>query len=455
MSGKLRESVSAVFVSRKTPNIADENPPLLFTIKRQDYLSVFPGYTSFPGGKVDKEDKEKLGDCPFSIDSTHWHALDREMEEELNFSLKENLKDIENIYLFGTAITPEFNPYRFKAHFYIVELKGAFPFEVDEGEAQSSQWSTAKELLAQYKKNQLMAVPPIVAMIQMLADETMPEGEQNLTLPHIEGREVPMIESLYGVKQFLPLSNTFPPAKRTNCFIIGDEPLRLLVDPSPKDSEEKEKLQRSLDKVGFDAFFISHHHPDHHEFLPELVGHYKKTVYMSKVTHEFITKKWGSDYLKGMNLHFLKEGDTLGTTLGRKLKVYEVPGHDEGQLALAPEDLSWFFAGDLIQTVGTVVVGDKEGDMAKYFKSLEKVIALRPSFVIPSHGIALGGTHKLEMTLKHRRHREKTIIELLKEGADEAKILETIYEGLDERLIKYARKTIKAHLEKIEKEGLI
>ncbi len=441
----LRESVSVIFRSRKTQKI--------FVIERQNYLTVFPGYTAFPGGKVDKSDHESCK-APFDMEERHWNALDREMTEELNFSLKENLDSLKNIELFGTAITPEFNPYRFRAHFFIIDLEEEIHFDVDEGEARKAAWFHPDELIERYQKNKLMAVPPIIKMFTCLKEKSF-ETPVNLSLPHIEGREVPMIESLYGVKQFLPLSNTFPPAKRTNCFIIGDAPLRLLVDPSPKDEEEKEKLIRSLDKIGFDAFFISHHHPDHHEYLPSLFEHYQKPVYMSETTERFIQKKWGQDYLKGMDIHHLVEGDQLGTTLGRPLFIYEVPGHDEGQLALAPQDLSWFFAGDLIQTVGTVVVGGDEGDMAKYFKSLNKVIALKPSFVIPSHGIAIGGTHKLEMTLKHRQHREDTIIDLLRSGADEDKILEEIYEGLDERLIKYARKTIKAHMDKIYREGLL
>jgi ribonuclease/clavin/mitogillin len=442
----VRESVSAVFKSLDGK---------IFTIDRQNYLSVFPGYTSFPGGKVDKKDGDlaEKGNCPFpEINPIHWVALKREIKEELNFCLDEHQDLVETCYLFGTAVTPEFNPYRFKAHFFIIQLKEAFPFDVDKGEAKASCWEDPKSLLQRYQKGEILAVPPVVAMVEKLASDILPEGEQNLTLPHIEGREVPMIESIYGVKQFLPLSNTFPPANRTNCFIIGDEPLRLLVDPSPKNDEEKEKLKRSIDKVGFDAFFISHHHPDHHEFLPDLHKDYQKPVYMSETTHQFISNKWGEDYLKPMDIKFLKEGDVLGTTLGKKLYVYEVPGHDEGQLALAPEDLSWFFVGDLIQTIGTVVIGDVEGDMAKYFDSLEKVIKLNPRFIIPSHGISLGGTEKLKMTLKHRKHREEQIKELMDQGKTEEEILAVVYEGLDERLVRYALKTIRAHQKKIISE---
>ena len=47
---KIRKSVMGVLCF---------NNEYLF-VKRQDYLSVFPGYTSFPGGKVEKDDDCEL-----------------------------------------------------------------------------------------------------------------------------------------------------------------------------------------------------------------------------------------------------------------------------------------------------------------------------------------------------------------------------------------------------------
>lgn len=430
----MREAVTAVFFHRESHKI--------FIIDRQDYLSVFPGYTAFPGGKVDKKDAD------------HRAALKREIEEELNYNIES--EEVLKSHLLGTAITPEFNPYRFKVFFYLIEVKNLIDFDVDKGEAKSSGWFTANDLLARYDAGALMAVPPVISIIELLCDFSQVDTNivHDFILPHIEGREVPYIESIKGVRQFLPLSNTFPPANRTNSFILGDEgSMKLLVDPSPKDKEELEKFCRSIDKIGFDAFFISHHHPDHHEYLPELVERYPYPVYMSATTEKFIKEKWGSEYLSSMEIRHLKEGDRISSLRGEPLDVYEVPGHDEGQLALAPKDLSWFFASDLIQTIGTVVIGDQEGDMAKYFQSLKKVISLKPKFVIPSHGIAIGGTHKLEMTLKHRLHREEQIKELLQSGKDADEILAIVYEGLEKRLIKYARKTIHAHIKKIENES--
>ncbi len=432
----MREAVTAVFYHRASEKI--------FMIERQDYLSVFPGYTAFPGGKVDKSDAD------------HHNALKREIKEELNFDLES--EDVLNISLLGHAVTPEFNPYRFKVFFYLIELKNEYAFEVDAGEAKASFWKSAKELDLAYEEGRLLAVPPVLSIIELLSEQLYPHWQddfkpRDFLLPHIEGREVPFIETICGVRQFLPLSNTFPPANRTNSFLLGEKE-RILVDPSPKNDEELEKFCRSLKKSGtIDAFFISHHHPDHHEFLPQLCERFSKKVYMSEKCHRMITHKWGEDYLKGCEVTFLKEGDFVSDCYGEPLRVYEVPGHDEGQLALAPLNLHWFFVGDLIQTVGTVVVGGEEGDMAKYFESLRRVISLRPKFIIPSHGISIGGVHKLEMTLKHREHREEQIKELLSQKKSEDEILSIIYEGLDESLIRYAQKTIKAHIKKIREES--
>jgi hypothetical protein len=115
--------------------------------------------------------------------------------------------------------------------------------------------------------------------------------------------------------------------------------------------------------------------------------------------------------------------------------------------------MNWFLVGDLIQTVGTVLVGGPEGDMGKYFNSLRRVIDLSPKVVIPSHGIAIGGVHKLEQTLEHRQMRESTIEQLLGRGKDVREILMDIYGEIDERLWPYAELTIKAHIDHIKQRN--
>jgi len=295
----------------------------------------------------------------------------------------------------------------------------------------------------------VLAVPPAVTLLKTFEQNPQHNTPIDMTLPHDPETEVPMIESICGVRQYLPLSHTFPPANRTNSFIIGDDDqVKYLIDPSPRDEVELEKFLKSVNKVGFDRIFITHHHPDHYEFSREIALRYKVPMEMSQFTYTII----GPKYFEGIEINLRKEGDVITKSLGHDVRVYEVPGHDEGQLALAPDSMSWFLAGDLIQTIGTVVIGGPEGDMQKYFHSLNRVIALNPKNIIPSHGIIIGGTNKLVQTLNHRQEREDQIKELLGMGRSVNEILEVIYVGLKPELLPYALKTIEAHITKIHNE---
>ncbi len=450
----MKESVSAVFVTNKS----------VFFMKRQNYLPVFPGYYATPGGKVDKTDSDtELPGAiwPKSARPQILHALIREIKEELNYDLMSaiNSGEVLSIDDIGIAITPEFNPYRFKNYYFKITLSHEFDFDLDSNEAEFGEWNTPNGLYEKYKEGHVLAVPPAITLLKTFSNNLGHNTPINMTLPHDPETEVPMIESLHGVRQFLPLSNTFPPANRTNAFIIGDGvnklSSKLLIDPSPKDEIELTKFLKSADKIGFDSIFLTHHHPDHYQFANVIARKYKVGIELSEYTLEQIKNRSGEDYFEGIPLTIRREGDIVTKSLGQDVRVYEVPGHDEGQLALAPESLSWFLAGDLIQTVGTVVIQAPEGDMKKYFESLERVIALNPKNIIPSHGIIIGGTHKLEETLKHRKMREEQVLALSLEGNTMNEMVANIYEGLEQKLIPYAQRTIEAHLKKLREDGRI
>tara|TARA_R110000868_G_scaffold38661_1_gene135012 strand:+ start:13729 stop:15000 length:1272 start_codon:yes stop_codon:yes gene_type:complete len=423
----MRQAVTAVLTCKNK----------VFAIKRQNHLSVFPGYTSFPGGKLDKGE-------------TIAQALAREVEEELGVTL-ESLKPSQTYYL-GVATTPPFNPYRFETHFYRYELDREAVFTVDVGEVEVGEWVDANELLNRYQRAELMAVPPTISLIKALAGG-LATTELELDLVYDPETEVPLIESIAGVRQLLPLSNTFPPANRTNSFILGDEE-KILVDPSPKDEKELARYLKVAEAVGFDKIFLTHHHPDHHEFAPEIARVRGLPILMSADSHQRILVKWGPDYFRDCRIQYVHEGDVVCRSQGVDVIAFNVPGHDEGQIALAPKTFNWILVSDLIQTIGTVTVGGPEGDMAKYFASLEKVIARNPKFVIPSHGIAVGGTYKLQKTLDHRRHREAQIAKLLKSNKSLDEIVAIVYEGLEQSLVVYARYTVEAHIAKIRNENL-
>jgi glyoxylase-like metal-dependent hydrolase (beta-lactamase superfamily II) len=137
------------------------------------------------------------------------------------------------------------------------------------------------------------------------------------------------------------------------------------------------------------------------------------------------------------------------------VRLLAVPGHDEGQLAPMPESRAWCIVGDLIQGIGTVVIAPPEGNMRKYFDSLKRIIELDPAVIIPSHGLALGGTHYLQQALRHREERETQIRTRHEAGMGEDQILAEVYQAIDPRLLPLARLNIRSHLAKLREDGVI
>lgn len=428
----------------------------IFAIQRQFFLNAFPGYWAFPGGKVEPGDSfsypHALTD---SLDPRLLGAVAREGREELGIDLQGELVRgaISSISFLGLAVTPDFNPYRFATYFFKIDFSEKVPFNVDKNEARVAQWMSADKLLDEYNRGQILAVPPVIKVIQELGKNPSIRHIEELNLSYDGANQVPHIESIRGIRQLMPLSHTLPPASRTNAFLIGDEK-KVLVDPSPKNDEEYRKLKNTVSLFGVDKILITHHHPDHYERSNQLARDYNIPILLSSYTLNRI-QRLNPQFFSGIETQVIKEGDVVTKWLGQDVLVMEVPGHDEGQVAVYPRDLNWFLAGDLFQGIGTVVIGGEEGDMIKYFDTLERVIRLSPSVVFPSHGIGLGGTTILEKTLQHRKERESQVLSLHLEGLTPDEMLTRIYHDVDRRLWPYALENIQKHLAKLRKEKSI
>jgi len=445
---KIREAAAAVL----------RHGDQVCAVVRQPHLLAFPGYHAFPGGKVDRTDADTLPDASGleGLEPQQVNALCRELQEELDFDLIAGLCNgtVQRVQPLALALAPPFDIVRFRSHFFRIDLAEKPEITPDSGEIAKLMWHTPDELLEQFQAGDALMVPPIRWVLEGLADN-LDCGDLGDLSPQFDyDHEVPCLEVLHGLRMMPVPSNTLPPASRTNAFRIGDaDAPQLLVDPSPESEEELARLQTTLEAEPPDLVFLTHHHPDHHQFANVLARQLGVPVCVSADSHGRIRAKHGADYFDGIEVRLVGESDVLTRWHGEDVRVYAVPGHDEGQLALAPESLRWFIVGDLIQGIGTVVISAPEGDMAKYFRTLERVIALDPAVIAPSHGIPMRSVHRLSATLRHRRERESRILELHQSGHSNQAILETVYEGVDARLLPYAMRNIESHLTKLRQEG--
>ena len=440
------EAVSAILVC------GDE----VFVIQRQFHLRAFPGYRAFPGGKIDAEDHapKKLHPQVAEFPAAHITALNRELIEELSFDLFAALAkgEVGEITLFGTAITPAFEVHRFCAYYYKIVLAYKPDFIDDENEIRSSLWAKPAYLYMQYKNGEALMVVPMRRSIAKLAEDISASNVSNFNVEITEGT-IPCLSIIDGLTTLPIPSNTLPPATTTNALLLGDKGQRqVLVDPSPKSAKVYQALIKTLGDRQLDAILITHRHADHHEHAMDLAREKNIPVLLSAQTLVRLKQEFGQVYVDGVELEIIKEGTEITRWKNHPIHAYALPGHDDGMVGLAPDNLAWFFVADLAQSHGTIVIPEEGGDLAVYFESLQRVIDLNPKAVLPSHGIPSGGVKLLEQTLAHRVKRENQIRKLLERGVEVADMRVSIYPVLDEKLIPLALQTIKQHIRKLAAE---
>ncbi len=429
----------------------------LLLVRRQNFLSAFPGYHAFPGGKVDADDAQgtTLTSRWSSFDERLSRALIREMREEIDLDLDATDASVRTIRHLGIALTPPPAPVRFNTHFFVIELDRRPKLRIDLNEVSDYGWSSPQQWLQRYEQGELLSAPPTVAVLRALAEDPAAIDAPGLHFEHREQFPLPIIESMRGVRQILVRSHTLPPAQHTNCFLLGDaQSHRVLIDPSPADDAEMERLIALVERFGIHEIFLTHHHPDHRERANVMAQRLEVPMGMSLDTQTRISAL-SPRWFDGIAINHYREGDVLCRWLGHPVRAYAVPGHDEGQLALMPDGRAWCIVGDLIQGLGTVVIAKPEGHMGRYLESLRKIIALAPYAIYPSHGIAMGGVYRLQETLKHRELREKQVLALFHEGRSIDEMLPLISAEVDPRLLPLARMNIESHLDKLRDEGVL
>ena len=433
----------------------------LFLIKRQGFLRDYPGFHSFPGGKVDQIDYQKtvtkqLVNLNSTIPFYLLNAMEREVLEELSLNLSDLVEDgsINSIQVIGRSVTPYYSSNQFDNYYINIELNEKIStFKINTSELANGHWDQSNNIYQQYLDGEILIVPPSLEVIR-LHSKSILNTRCVYSYPKEELDKVPIVEFIHGINICMPLSNTFPPACRTNCVIFGDHE-KIAIDPSPKNNEELVKFINTVELLNIDSILISHYHPDHHEYSVDIAKTLNVKMLMSKKTYELILFSYGKNYFNSVDVSFISDGDIVAKYLDEEVYIIETPGHANGQVSLASKSLSFCFVGDLIQTVGTVVIGGSNGDMQQYFNSLRKIINLNPRVIIPSHGMPTGEINRLVETLEHRLEREKQVIKLLKEGYNINEITDRIYKNISIKLRPYALKTIEAHIIKINKEELI
>lgn len=242
---------------------------------------------------------------------------------------------------------------------------------------------------------------------------------------------------------------TLPPATATNTVFVGARPF--IVDPATPHAAERDTLKAVIAAyraAGRDpqGIVLTHHHPDHVGAATWLAAEEGLEIWAHERTAELLAGKVAVD-------RALAAGDSLDGW-----HVHHTPGHASGHVVLHDPARGFLVVGDMVATVGTIVVDPPDGHMASYLASLRALRALRANVVVPAHGAPIDGAEAVarhfDHYLRHREAREELVLSALGLGPTPLhEITRRAYPELAAPLLPLATRSALAHLEKLAEEG--
>lgn len=224
----------------------------------------------------------------------------------------------------------------------------------------------------------------------------------------------------------------------TRTYIVGDR-RPAIIDPGPSDTSHLDAIVDTLADGVPVAILVTHAHPDHIDGAGALAERLDAPV-----------RRLGNGSLR--------DGAAVETDAGRLVAV-ATPGHTTDHAAFHWPEASGVFCGDLMMGGhDTALVAPPEGRLGPYLVSLERVRALRPRVIHPSHGPDFEEPDTaLDRYVEHRRARLDQVLEAVWSGAHDYDTLRRqVYgDGLEPGLERAATAALKAYLEHLQGLGKV
>ncbi len=471
------------------------NNPEVFLVKRSEKLAFLGGYYAFPGGQFDADDAEvAVSNCDDAETQTAISCAARELFEEVQVlvarggdaltvgqraSLRDDLEsgrmtwsallrhynlhlDANDFTFAGRWVTPPFSPRRFDTWFFLVTSPPKQQPQIDaDTELASGEWITARDAYEAWQRSELLAVPPVVHALKTLS-VGINEGlmARFLATPNAHREPTRRIEFRPNYICFPVRTPTKPPATHTNAYLIYTSEELVIIDPGSPYKDEQADLAATVDDLiaagrRVREIVLTHMHPDHVGGVYALCQHLGDQV--SVATHQLTAEPLAGSVRVD---RFIEDGELLELAGDPKiqLEALHTPGHARGHLCFYEARTGTLISGDNIVGLGSVLIDPPEGNMSQYLDSLERMRALpNLSIIFGGHGPAIGNPYaKLDQYISHRLEREQNILRAISDGASTIKeIVAVVYTDVSPKAHPMAERSVMAHLEKLEAEGLI
>jgi recombination protein RecT len=297
-------------------------------------------------------------------------------------------------------------------------------------------------------------------------ESDLPYGELALVSPdgqivhHLDWRSDDPVRLLRNVIRLTAPNGGVMTGPGTNSYLVGDPQTGYIaIDPGPDDAGHIERLWRA---AGGDIRLIvcTHSHPDHSPGARPLQAlckgqppiHGLPSAPTARANSEFAPDR---ELAHGAQL-FVEGGGVRHT-----LQAIHTPGHAANHVCLVLVEDGLLFSGDHVLNGSTTVVDPPDGDMTAYIESLDRLIeACRGhgiEFILPAHGHVLGFAEQAISHLKaHRLQREAKVVAAMQQRPEGTMDdwVELAYDDVPPRMWPLAKRSLLAHVQRIEALGL-
>ena len=235
----------------------------------------------------------------------------------------------------------------------------------------------------------------------------------------------------------------------TNSYLIGARAL-CLVDPGPEDAVQHESFLAAIGDRKLEYILLTHTHGDHSPGAQQLQA---STGARIVVMPSPLPGQGGTEIAD----QICRDGDVLD--LGEySVRLIHTPGHVSNHYCYLLQEERLLFTGDHVLEGTTSVILPPDGDMGHYMDCLYRLQEMDLRYLAPGHGRLIESPRQeIDKLIAHRQRRESKILNSVRGQPDSTldDLVAIAYDDVPAKLHPLAKKTMLAHLLKLERESRV